>query len=127
MRPIKPQRVGQTPGVHPIRFVAAGHLALAIPLGAARMHWKYAAFPLHQPFDDRAVFGLDGNRHIGKRGEFFAELFPSASRMVEPKIGDRFSAGIQDDDIVMVFSPIESGVVFNFIPCFHNFCIVDFG
>jgi hypothetical protein len=72
------------------------------------------------------VVGLDGNRHVRKGGQFFTELIPAAGGVVETKIGHRFAASVQDDDIVMVFSPIESGIVFDFISCSHSFCIVGF-
>ena len=66
------------------------------------------------------MLGLDSNGHVGKSRQFFTELIPATSSVVETKFGDGFAARVQDDDIVMVFGPIESGIIFDFIPCFHS-------
>ena len=70
---------------------------------------------------DRAGFRLDGHRHTGKGREFFPELLPAASRVLETEISDDFAAAIQDDDVVMILGPVESRVMSDLIPCFHSF------
>ena len=114
------ERIVQAPSIDAVSFVAAGHFALAVSLGALWMNGKDAALGFQEAFNDGAVFGLDGNGHVGKRREFFAELLPATGRVLETKVGDNFATGIQDDDVVMIFGPVEAGVMCDLIPCFHT-------
>jgi len=87
------------------------------------MHRKDATLHFQQTFNGRAMFGFDGNRHVGKIRDFFAELLPAAGSVLESKVGGDFAAGIEDDDIVMVLGPIEARIMFDLIPVLHGCCV----
>ena len=60
--------------------------------------------------------------HVGgEGGEVLAAQRPTLRRVLETELGDELAARIQDQHIVMIFGPVKSREVGDFVPCFHDF------
>ena len=121
------QRIGQCPAIPAVSLRAAGQLARAIRFGTARMHRINAIAQHHQSFNDGAMPGFDRDGQFWKLFQLFLAELPTNRGVVKPKLAGDFSRAIQDQHIVMILRPIESGEVRDFLPCFHFFRFLSFG
>ena len=117
---VETKGVGQAPSVHTVGLVPAGHFALSVGYGALRMHGEDAALQLHQFFNRRAALGFHRECQVWKRGDLLEKVRPALSRMLESEVGHRFARRINDDDVVMIVSPIEAREMSELIPFFHR-------
>lgn len=125
---IHTQRVGQSPSVVTIRFVSAAALALPVAFGIHRIDRieAYAAF--QELLNRRAEVGLDGNPQLGPCSNLLFPEPPSGRAVIDAEVGDDLALEIDDDDVVMVFGPVETGVMSECLMWVHAFgvgCCLD--
>ena len=119
---IDAQGIGQTPGIQMVALAATGHFALAVSLTTYRRNRVEAHSTFEQLFDDDALAGFHADGHGAPQGDdLFAPTLPACGTMFDGKIGHDLAQPINDDDIVMIVSPVEARVMSNLFPWFH-FC-----
>ena len=119
---IDAQGIGQTPGIQMVALAATGHFALAVSLTADRRNRVEAHSTFEQLFDDDALAGFHADGHCAPQGgDLLAPARPACGIMFDDKIGYDLAQPINDDDIVMIVSPVEARVMSNLCPWFH-FC-----
>ena len=118
---IDAQGIGQTPGIQMVALAATGHFALAVSLTADRRNRVEAHSTFEQLFDDDALAGSTQTATAPQGGDLLAPALPACGIMFDDKIGYDLAQPINDDDIVMIVSPVEARVMSNLFPWFH-FC-----
>ena len=91
------------------------------------MHWVNAVAQRHQSFNRGAVSSFDRDGQFWKLFQLFLAERPARRVVIEPELAGDFSRAIQDQHIVMILRPVETGEVRDFIPCFHFFRLLSFG
>ena len=118
---VQAQGVGHGPGVEAVGFVAAGGFAFAIALGGDGVDGIDRQIDLQKLIDGRALTGFDDDAQGGIGGDFLAKVLPAFQGVGDAEVGDDLALGIDDDDVMVIASPIEAGVVGELLPCLHTF------
>lgn len=113
------QRIGQPPGIEVVGLGAARGFAFTIALRRYRMDRIDGVSPLQELIDRRALAGFNGHGQVRPSRGFFDKLLPAFQRMIEFKVGDDVPFGVDDEQGMVIFSPIEAGVVRDVFPWFH--------
>jgi hypothetical protein len=75
---------------------------------------------LEQLLDDYALAGFHARSHArAEGGELLTPALPAGCGVFDLEVGHHLSAMIYDDDVVVIFGPVEAGVVSDFIPGWH--------
>ena len=108
---IEAQGVGQTPGIDKVVFHPCRHLAFAIACGRLRLNGVDPHTALEQSLDGRSAIGFDGHRQWKTGGDAIAELTPACGGVFELELVDDAALACDDDDVVLVLGPVETGEV----------------
>ena len=120
---VQAQGVGHGPGVEAVGFVAAGGFTLAIALGGDGVNGIDRQINLQELIDGRTLIGFDDDAQGGIGRDFLAEVLPPFQGVRDAELGDDLTLGINDDDVMMIAGPIETGVVGELLPCLHTFSL----
>ncbi len=110
------QSIGQGPGIQVIGLGAAGRFALAVALGRYRMHRVNGVAPLQELIDRSSLAGFDGHRQVGPGRGLLDKALPAFQRVLEFKVRHDASLAVDDHHSMVVFGPIEAGVMREVLP-----------
>lgn len=108
---IESQGIGQTPGIDNVVLHPCRHLAFAIACGRLRLNGIDRHTALEQALDGRSAIGFDGHRQWEIGGDAIAKLTPACGGVFELKLLDDTALARDDDDVVLVLGPVETGEV----------------
>lgn len=98
----------------------ARHFALSIGFGALWINRKNAQFQFEQTLNG-PLHSLSRRRsRYLETATISRETAPSRWRYVQSGVGRDLSAGIEDDHVMVIFCPIEAGIMCDVFPCFHK-------
>ena len=70
--------------------------------------------------DGDAEARFDGHAELGIGGDLLAPQPPPCGGVLDAEVGDDLTFAIDDDDVMMIFGPVEAGVVGEFLVLLHG-------
>src|SRR5262249_3618127 len=102
---------------------ATGRFALTVSLRGYRMNRVDCVFPLQELIDRSSLAGFDADRQLGPSRGFFGKALPPFSGVFELKVRNQGTCRINNHHAMVIFGPIETGVMREVFPEFHASCL----
>lgn len=110
------QGISQAPGVVPVGLGAAGGFAFPIAFGRFGINRIDRIVALQQLIDDHPAGSFNRHRTRAKGLHLLCKLRPTLSGVGELKVGHHGADPIHDDDVMVIFGPIQGRIIRLFGP-----------
>ena len=113
------QSIGQAPGIELVVLHAGGRFAAPIALGSFGHHGINREARVEKLLDGHAVRGLDGHGERPARAKALEGAVPAGVRVIETEAFEACALAVDDDNIVVIAGPVESGEGSEFVERCH--------